>query len=201
MGRVGCVWVLVWMCVCACVGGCESVRVMGGWKGRHTPVHAFLSAGFFPVLEESVGECCDHPQTQACMDAHTQQSMSYIVKHPVLSSQATHAHTLQQSLEEKCWHTISKIGCLEHTHAHRRHHTHSCWSSLVKYWKYSLTWSLTSDSGCAIHFSWHSHTSSCLLKRIGKYEVEWTVTDRNQKEFIAVGIACKAIWPASGLKQ
>ena len=60
-------------CVCGWVGVnvCEYVGVMGGWKGRHTHAHAFLSTGFFPALEESVGECCDHSQTHTCMHTLT----------------------------------------------------------------------------------------------------------------------------------
>ena len=193
-------------CGCECVGGWVwmCVGVMGGWKGRHTHVHAFLSAGFFPVLEESVGECCDHPHTQIHTCMHTRTGMhgcTHTTIH-VIYCQTSGAQQSSHTGTHSATVTWRKMLSRTRTCMHITCHTHSCWSSLAKYWKYQLTWSLTSDSGCAIHFSWHSHTLSCLLKRIGKYEVEWTITDRNQKEFIAVGIACKAmIWPASGLKQ
>ena len=106
-----CVCGWVWMCVNLCVWW------VGGRGGTHMCMLSCLLVSFQSlrslwvnvviILRHRYTHACTH--SQACMAAHTQQSMSYIVKHLVLSSQATRAHTLQQSLEENC--------CLEHTHA------------------------------------------------------------------------------------
>ena len=111
------VGVNVWVGGCECVCGWVWVWWVGGRGGTHMCMLSCLLVSFQSLrslwvnvvifLRHRYTHACTH--AQACMDARTQQSMSYIVRHLVLSSQATQAHTLQQSLEEKC--------CLEHAHA------------------------------------------------------------------------------------